>query len=191
MVIDWSSLIPNLVATLVGVAGGFPVALGIERWIGSRRKGEEATVICSVLHDALNHNLELLRQMEGELPSLVPTYGFDVDALIAVSPRLYEFFDADVCTTVYKVKYELLHLNRKVDSLISIHLAYCSNENKGFEVFGIMQVFSQTEQTKTRDMLSSSLLGLVRTTIPLVEGAMLKLENTKHHRKAEVRPLSH
>lgn len=129
----WQNLVSNSTATLIGVILGIPTALFINRQI---TKVEETKVaeykrteqvlrkkqLLSIIRESLEENLALLEQMESELaPNYVIFYNVDTELLESTSSVKYEFIDnLRFNRLIDSIRYELLHLHRKVELQLEI-----------------------------------------------------------------------
>jgi hypothetical protein len=58
----WQSFFSNLLATVIGVGLGIPVALLINRWIESRTESEKKEKILKLIHEDLKNNCEIISE---------------------------------------------------------------------------------------------------------------------------------
>jgi len=129
----WQDLVSNLLATVLGVVVGIPTALWVDRFLIRRQEEKEATKeralatqrrrqMLQILREALQKNLNLVRQMEGELqPATVLFYNVDTQLLEATSAIKYEILDElELSRLLDSIRYELLHLHRKVELQLEI-----------------------------------------------------------------------
>jgi len=114
---DWTQFIPDLVATIVGVGLGVYAAHRVERWQSRRRQRTEEVSIRGAVHNAIQHNVELARQLAEIAQTMnVPTFSVDPGLLDELFARLattsadYDYLDA-----LNSFRYQLRHLERKVD----------------------------------------------------------------------------
>ncbi|MBW1796037.1 MAG: hypothetical protein JRJ38_16715 [Deltaproteobacteria bacterium] len=129
----WKDFASNVLATLLGVAVGIPVALWIDRFVSRRRESKEIAErrnaltqrknqFLQMLHEALRKNLALVEQMERELrPESVIFYNVDTQLLESTSSMKNETIeDLDLNRRLDSIRYELLHLHRKVELQLEI-----------------------------------------------------------------------
>jgi hypothetical protein len=161
----WQSIASNLVATFVGAAVGVWVAFWFEHRQASKASVEESSreakttaegkkQVINLLKGALEKNLGLLRQMKAEVPTKIIYYNVDVELLEATASLKYGAVDdLDFNRQIDIIRYELVHLHRKVNLLLE---------------------FFYLGRSSFAD--SSALLGALRGAIcghiPLIEGAI-------------------
>ncbi len=129
----WKDFVANATATLLGVAVGIPVALWIDRLVSSWQESKESAKqritltlrrnqFLQMLREALNKNLQLVQQMEQELrPDVIIFYNVDMQLLESVSSIKYEMIeDLDLNRLLDSIRYELIHLHRKVELQLEI-----------------------------------------------------------------------
>jgi len=132
-IIFWKDFVSNTLATLLGVAVGIPVALGIHRLVTRWRESKKVAVqrsslaqrrsqFLQMLRESLEKNLALVKQMEREVrPESVIFYNVDTQLLEATSSIKYEITeDLDLNRRLDSIRYELLHLHRKVELQLEI-----------------------------------------------------------------------
>lgn len=125
--------VANLAATLLGVAVGIPVALWIDRFLSGRREAKESAKqgaietqrknqFLQMLFEALDKNLQLVQQMEQEVrPDYIIFYNVDTQLLESVSSIKYDLIDdLDFNRRLDSIRYELIHLHRKVELQLEI-----------------------------------------------------------------------
>jgi len=112
----WQSIVSNLAATFVGVALGVWTALSLEGRKTSKTAKQKKEQLITLLHGSLQKNLNLLEQMSKELPAQAIYYNVDIELLEATASLKYETIDdLDFNREIDQIRYELLHLHRKVD----------------------------------------------------------------------------
>ena len=129
----WQNFVSNSLATVVGVVLGIPAALWINRWISNIEdqkerdrqkeiKAERCKDLLRLLRGALEKNQKLLEQMEREIrPDYVIFYNVDTQLLDATSSLKYEIIEnLELNQLLDSIRYELLHLHRKVDLQLEI-----------------------------------------------------------------------
>jgi hypothetical protein len=119
----WSSFLSGLIATMIGVATGIPIALWLDRKIAARHRKEDAIRVLAALKDEITHNIALLKQMRGELPSAVIFYNLNLSTWEATSAsRLEAVENYELVRHISRIYYEFQHLSRKVD--VQFHMHY-------------------------------------------------------------------
>jgi hypothetical protein len=129
----WRDFVSSVLATLLGALIGIPTALWIDRSISKRREAEKARTrqdiadqrrnqLVQVLLESLRKNYALVEQMEQELrPERVIFYNVDTQLLESSGSIKYEIIDdLDLNHRLDSIRYELLHLHRKVELQLEI-----------------------------------------------------------------------
>lgn len=110
----------EIVATFFGVAGAFY----LDRRIRASNQKEKARAILSSLKEEINHNIDLLRQIQVALkPTTVIFYNLDKNVWSAIS--LSEFvgvISKGIMDRIFRLYYEYEHFNRKID--MQFHMTY-------------------------------------------------------------------
>ena len=132
----WQNFVSNSLATLLGVILGIPVAFLIDRWVTQWQEKKEIikesetlqqrkAQLLQTLKDALQKNLDLVEQMERELkPETVIFYNVDTQLLEGTSSLKYEVIDnLDLNRQLDSIRYELIHLHRKVELQLEIEFS--------------------------------------------------------------------
>ena len=121
----WISFSSGVLATLIGVIVGIPIAFLIDRRIRERRQNEDSFSILSALKDEISHNIGLLEQMQKELPTTVIFYNLDLSVWEATSSKMLDTIrNKELVRQISSVYYEYQHLSRKVD--VQFHMHYSS-----------------------------------------------------------------
>jgi hypothetical protein len=131
----WQGFVGNAAATFLGVLFGIPFALWVNRRILRQQESKEAAErqntltrrknqFLHLLQEALQKNLDLVKQMEQELkPGGGVYYNVDTQLLESTSSLKYGIIeDLDLNRRLDSIRYELLHLHRKVE--IQLDIAY-------------------------------------------------------------------
>jgi hypothetical protein len=132
----WQNFVSNSFATLLGVILGIPVAFFLDRKINQRQEQQEIAKqqeilsqqkaqLLQTLKESLQKNLTLVEQMESELkPETVIFYNVDTQLLEGTSSLKYEIIDdLDLNRQLDSIRYELLHLHRKVELQLEIEFS--------------------------------------------------------------------
>jgi len=97
----------SLLSTLLGSGLGFLGAIKIDRIITNTKGIEERRSILGLTLGALKHNKELLVQMKNEITiPAIQFYSFDLPILEAVSSRLYDILNPEICRRIDYLRYE-------------------------------------------------------------------------------------
>ncbi len=109
--------IVNLVSTAIGACLGFLGAWYLEKRRENKEKRERFNLLRESLCNVLKHNKELLEQLREEVrPDYVVFYHIDLLALKETQILKYEGFDNSIIAQkIDRVRYELEHLQRKID----------------------------------------------------------------------------
>lgn len=131
--IFWQNFVSNSFATLIGIVIGIPVALLIDRLIKTKQEKEKIQEIKKardqqkhqlliLIRDTLQKNFDLVNQIHDELkPEVVIFYNVDTLLLESISSIKYETIDdLDLNRRLDSIRYELLHLHRKIDLQLEI-----------------------------------------------------------------------
>jgi hypothetical protein len=131
----WQNFVSNSLATILGVVIGIPVAFFIDRLITQWQEKNEITKqknaliqrkkqLLQLLSETLQKNLELVEQMESQVkPEFVIYYNVDTLLLESTSSIRYEIIDdLNLNRQIDSIRYELLHLHRKVE--LQLELSY-------------------------------------------------------------------
>ena len=115
--------IATFAATLLGVGLGIPSALLIDRRLKLREKREGAVNVLSGLREEINHNIDLLGQIQRELnPNTMIYFNMDLNIWRATSLRDFEgTVSHKLLRHIYQIYYEYEHLSRKIDTQFSMH----------------------------------------------------------------------
>jgi hypothetical protein len=129
----WQNLVSTLLATILGVVFGIPVAFFIDRKITQWQEKNEITKqknaliqrkkqLLQLLSETLQKNLKLVEQMENQVkPEYVIFYNVDTLLLESTSSIRYEIIDdLNLNRQIDSIRYELLHLHRKVELQLEI-----------------------------------------------------------------------
>ncbi len=113
----WAQFLPELMATIIGVAIGIWGALWLERRHGRQARQHEEADLQQAARDAVEHNLELCKQLRDAInKDDEPMFPMDVGLLDAVFPRLVQVsHDTKMVRELNGFRYQLHHLNRKLD----------------------------------------------------------------------------
>ena len=126
---DWTLFLPELVATVIGVGLGIPLGLWLNRRAGKlQRQQEEARTkqrglwLLKALQEEVEHNQELLSQLEGELKKgEVPLYSLDTDMWEFVGGQVAESISSEkILTRASRLYFEFDHMKRKIDALFQL-----------------------------------------------------------------------
>lgn len=120
----------QIVAVILGIPAGLVVAYG-GNWLWQsvfvkpQEVADKRTRVVKMLqaqHSAIDRNLWLLGRLEEEIAAhRVPTFNVDLSVLEATAAKKYDILDDwDLCQHIDLVRYELAHLSRKVDVLLSL-----------------------------------------------------------------------
>lgn len=117
---------PALIATVIGAFLGFGLALRADH--AREQSGREAreAALLRAARDAIQHNLQLLAQLTPILAAVPPMPSFEMDVVIldAVLPQLAERSpDTDLLAQLNDFRFQLHHINRKLDHLLHVALA--------------------------------------------------------------------
>jgi hypothetical protein len=114
----------QFVATLFGVLIGIPAAFWLDRRITAGHEKEKAKGVLTALKAELNHNLDLLRQMQKEFTSgpVIIYYNMDMNTWRGTSLEDFEgIIKHKVLRQIFTIYYEYEHLSRKIDAQFSMH----------------------------------------------------------------------
>lgn len=114
----------QFVATLFGVLIGIPTAFWLDRRITASHERERAKAVLTALREEVNHNLELLRQMQGEFKagSVMIYYNMDMNTWRATSLEDFEgIIKHEILRCIFTIYYEYEHLSRKIDVQFNMH----------------------------------------------------------------------
>ena len=128
----WQGFIGNLGATSLGILIGVPVALLVDRMIkASRSKNEERDLVIAIKH-TLERNDSLLEAFsQNVMPNTIVYNNLDLALLDSTARRKYEILgDVSLSQQIDSVRYELQHIYRWLDLLLSItHSTFASMSN--------------------------------------------------------------
>ena len=116
----WGQFLLNLVATLIGAFVGFLLALRFDHARESRSRMEQEASLLRAARDAAEHNLQLVAQLKPILAAnaLIPSFEMDTVILDALLPQLVQLSsDTDLLARLNDFRYQLHHINRKLDDL--------------------------------------------------------------------------
>jgi len=148
--------VTNLLSTLIGVLIGIPVALWIDRLTSASHQREDAKRILTALRDELQHNQNLLKQMQGELKTDVIFYNLDLSAWQATTSKgLESIRNYELVRQISDLYYEFQHMSRKIDVQFQMHysslLSYSNFEKIRASLVGpIIAHASQLEGTTSK-----------------------------------------
>ncbi len=114
----WSQALANFVGSAGGALLGVLAAFWLTRRHDQGRERKEEGDLLLAAERALTDNLELIRQLFDATndPEGTPTYAMDPGLLDALLPRLVLICrDAELLHELNQFRYQLHHLNRKVD----------------------------------------------------------------------------
>jgi len=113
----------NSLATLLGVVIGIPVALWIDRKTRKSAQREKAEAVLSALKEEINHNVDLLKQIQEELkPDIMITYNLDMNTWRATSLQEFEgIISHELLRKIFRIYYEFEHMSRKIDTQFNMH----------------------------------------------------------------------
>jgi hypothetical protein len=126
---DWTLFFPELVATVTGIALGIPLGLWLNRSTNKlQRQQEEARAkerrlrLLKALQKEVEHDQELLNQLESELKSSkVPLYSLDIDMWEFVGGQVAETISSEeLLTHTSRLYFEFDHMKRKIDALFQL-----------------------------------------------------------------------
>jgi len=173
----WQDFVSNSLATVLGVLVGIPVALCLNRFLTRRQESRETSKqqvlatqrrhqLLQILREALQKNRDLVLQMEQELrPKTLIFYNVDTQLLEATSSIKYEILDElELSRLLDSIRYELLHLHRKVELQLEIeYSAFKAMGNYGETRAGLVQAIRahfpriKDEISQALDMISAQL----------------------------------
>jgi len=88
----------------------------------NKRQIDESLDILKALKDEINHNIELLKQMIRELPTIVIFYNLQLSTWNSISiTKLEALKNFSLVKEVSRIYYEYEHLSRKVDIQFQMH----------------------------------------------------------------------
>jgi len=122
----WDGAAGNLVATILGIVSGVPIALWMERQRENRTKAENRRELDDHLSHTLGRIQIVLNQIESDFHGSYylfspPTTIFDVFALEFVVPRMYTVDIGYVrCRVIESLRYNMAVWNRIAD-MMSAH----------------------------------------------------------------------
>jgi hypothetical protein len=113
----------NFLATLFGVLIGIPIALWVDRKAREHAQREKAKAILSAIKEEINHNVELLKQIQNELkPDVLITYNLDMNTWKATSLQEFEgIISHELLRKIFRIYYEFEHMSRKIDTQFNMH----------------------------------------------------------------------
>ncbi len=118
----WGQFLPNLVATLIGAFVGFLLALRFDHARESRSRMEQEASLLRAARDAAEHNVQLIAQLKPILFAAPPMPSFEMDTVIldALVPQLVQLSsDTDLLARLNDFRFQLHHINRKLDHLLN------------------------------------------------------------------------
>jgi uncharacterized protein YacL (UPF0231 family) len=127
---DWTLFFPELVATVIGVGLGVPLGLWLNRRASElQRRQEEKRIkqrklrLLKALQKEVEHDQELLNQLEGELKTgKVPLYSLDTDMWEFVGGQVAEAISSEeILTRTSSLYFEFDHMKRKIDALFQLY----------------------------------------------------------------------
>jgi hypothetical protein len=127
---DWALFFPELVAVVTGVALGIPLGLLLNRRTNKlQRQQEEARAkerrlrLLKALQKEVEHDQELLNQLEGELnKGDIPLYSLDTDMWESVGGQVAEAVSSEqILTRTSRLYFEFDHMKRKIDALFQLY----------------------------------------------------------------------
>jgi RNA processing factor Prp31 len=121
MVWDWISFSEKLLATLIGVIIGIPVAFWVDRLRKNSENLSKKKNLLNFLLKNLEKNLSLIQQAKKELPSHIIFYNLDLGAWTNLSNTLPILENDDLMRKILYVYYELEHISRKIDRQFDMH----------------------------------------------------------------------
>ena len=130
---------PNLVATLIGAFVGIGLALRADRARERRARAAQEAALLRAARDAVQVNLKLCAQLKGIIGQnlQVPTFEMDVGLLDVVLPRLVELsFDTRLLEELNNFRYQLHHVNRKLDHMLTLSRFPLSNLSEELSKIG-------------------------------------------------------
>jgi len=117
-----SQFLQSLVPPLVGSFSGVFVAFLINSYISRRKRKKQRKDLLLLLHAALEKNKLRVEKLEEKLERGIytPHYKIDVLPLESTVSLQYELIDSfNLKKNLDTVRYELSHLNRKLDILVT------------------------------------------------------------------------
>lgn len=120
----WQQVGSTLIGTFVAVVLGVPTGLAIDRLKTLKAEADEKVALLEALKSTVKRNRGLIDQLEKEMKEQslwIPFYSFDISILEQTAYRKFEVgFGRECCASLDHLRYELLHLNRKLDLLRSV-----------------------------------------------------------------------
>jgi hypothetical protein len=113
----------NFLATLFGVLIGIPAALWIDRKTRESTQREKAEAVLSALKEEINHNVDLLKQIQEELkPDTMITCNLDMNTWRVTSLQEFEgIISHELLRKIFRIYYEFEHMSRKIDAQFNMH----------------------------------------------------------------------
>lgn len=125
----------QFLATLFGVL----VAFWLDRRIMASHEKDKAKAVLTALKAEINHNLELLKQMQREFESgpVMIYYNMDMNTWRGTSLENFEgIIKHELLRQIFTIYYEYEHLSRKIDVQFSMH----------YSVVRAMDIYQQERQ---------------------------------------------
>lgn len=113
----------QFIATLFGVLTGIPIAFWLDRRITASHERKRAIAVLTATREEITHNVELLRQMQGELrPNSMIYYNMDMNTWRATSLEDFEgIISHEILRQIFRTYYEYEHISRKIDAQFNMH----------------------------------------------------------------------
>jgi hypothetical protein len=143
----WQDFVSNSLATVLGIVLGIPAAFWIDRLLQKKQETGNRIELLQLMSDTLEKNHKLLIKIEEDLkPGYVFFYNVDTLLLDATSSLKYEILDnIKLNQLLDSVRYELLHLHRKVNLQIEI----------SFSTFRAMDDYMETRAGLVHNILAN------------------------------------
>jgi hypothetical protein len=121
----WPQFWPNLIATVLGVFVGFWLALRADHARERNASQARELALLRAARDAVQANLTLITQIRPILAAVPPLPSFEMDVVLldVLLPQLAELSpDTDLLADLNNFRFQLHHVNRKLDHLLRIGL---------------------------------------------------------------------
>lgn len=119
MAIDWTSFIPTLLATFLGVG----LAVLFNEIYHRRFERKQARRLLFLLKDEITNNTNLLLELEQELknPNYTPFYDLKFVVWNTISPIITPVLNEfNIMKDISKFYYELQHIERKINKIFDL-----------------------------------------------------------------------
>jgi hypothetical protein len=122
--VGWEDFIVQLIATLIGVTLGIPVALWLNKRYSRYKKKDEKEILINFLKNNLENNQKILKEMQSRFANgyVIMEY-LDTGSWSLFSQKINFLGNIELEKKILDTYYNLQQLSRKIDRQFEMHFS--------------------------------------------------------------------